>query len=80
LFNDTLKYAQLTGARCRMIGAWTRTLRGPAMVKKIVTWALVVFVVFYLLTDPNGAAHFVSNVLDGLKSAGRSLSTFVSKL
>jgi len=50
------------------------------MVRKIVTWALVVFVVFYLLTDPNGAAHFVSNVLDGLKSAGHSLSTFVSKL
>jgi hypothetical protein len=80
LFADTLKYAQLTGVGCRIIGAWTRTLRGPAMVKKIVTWALVVFVVFYLLTDPNGAAHFVSNVLNGLKSAGHSLSTFVSKL
>jgi hypothetical protein len=80
LFSDTLKYAQLTGARCRMIGAWTRTLRGPAMVRKIVVWALVVFVVFYLLTDPNGAATFVSHVLSGLKSAGHSLSTFVSKL
>jgi hypothetical protein len=50
------------------------------MVKKVVTWALVVFVVFYLLTDPNGAAAFVSHVLNGLKSAGHSLSTFVSKL
>ena len=49
-------------------------------VKKIVTWALVVFVVFYLLTDPNGAANFVSHVLDGLKSAGKSLSTFISHL
>jgi hypothetical protein len=53
----------------------------PAMnVKKIVTWALVVFVVFYLLTDPNGAAGFVSHVLNGLKSAGKSLSTFLSHL
>jgi hypothetical protein len=50
------------------------------MVRKIVVWALVVFVVFYLLTDPNGAAHFVSTVFNGLKSAGHSLSTFVSKL
>jgi hypothetical protein len=50
------------------------------MVRKIVVWALVVFVVFYLLTDPNGAATFVSHVLNGLKSAGHSLSTFVSKL
>ncbi len=50
------------------------------MVRKILVWALVVFVVWYLLTDPGGAATFVSHVLNGLKSAGRSLSTFVSKL
>lgn len=49
-------------------------------VKKIVTWLLVIFVVFYLLTDPNGAAHFVSHALSGLKSAGKSLSTFLSHL
>jgi hypothetical protein len=48
--------------------------------KKIVTWVLVIFVVFYLLTDPNGAATFVSHAFNGLKSAGNSLSTFVSHL
>jgi hypothetical protein len=63
-----------------MIIACTRALRGPIMVRKVLVWALVVFVVWYLLTDPNGAATFVSHVLNGLKSAGRSLSTFVSKL
>lgn len=63
-----------------MISAWTPTLRGRVMLKKILVWALVVFVVFYLLTDPNGAAAFVSHVLHGLKTAGKSLSTFVSKL
>jgi hypothetical protein len=63
-----------------MISAWTRRLRGPVMLQKILLWALVVFVVFYLLTDPNGAANFLSHVLHGLKSAGQSLSTFVSKL
>jgi hypothetical protein len=50
------------------------------MVRKIVVWALVVFAVFYLLTDPNGAAAFVSHGLNGLRQAGHSLSTFVSKL
>jgi hypothetical protein len=49
-------------------------------VKKIVGWLLVVFVVFYLLTDPNGAAKFLSSVIHDLKSAGTSLSTFVSHL
>jgi hypothetical protein len=49
-------------------------------VKKIVGWLIVVFVVWYLLTDPNGAATFGSHVIHGLKSAGTSLSTFVSHL
>ena len=47
-------------------------------VKKIVTWLVVVFVVWYLFTDPDGAAKFGSHVLDALKSAGNSLSSFVS--
>lgn len=49
-------------------------------VKKIVMWALIVFVVFYLFTNPDGAAGFVSHVLNGAKSAGKSLSTFLSHL
>ncbi len=53
---------------------------GPLVVRKIVIWALIVFVVWYLLTDPDGAAAFGSHVLNGLKSAGKSLSTFVSNL
>jgi hypothetical protein len=53
----------------------------PAMpVKKIVGWLVVVFVVWYLLTNPDGAATFGRHVLDGLRSAGNSLSKFVSSL
>ena len=48
--------------------------------RKIVGWLIVVFVVWYLLTDPNGAGTFVQHVLSGLRSAGKSLSTFVSNL
>jgi uncharacterized membrane-anchored protein len=50
------------------------------VVRKIVIWAIVVFVVFYVLTDPTGAAHFGSHLVNGLKSAGHSLSSFVSNL
>jgi hypothetical protein len=50
------------------------------MLKKIITWAIVIFIVFYLLTQPNGAAHVISNLLNLLKSAGNSLATFVNSL
>jgi hypothetical protein len=48
--------------------------------KKIVGWLLAIFVVWYLLTNPDGAAHFGQSVLHGLRSAGDSLSKFVSSL
>lgn len=48
--------------------------------KKIVGWVIVAFVVFYLLTNPDGAAHFGQHVLNGLRSAGQSLAKFVSSL
>jgi hypothetical protein len=50
------------------------------MMRTIAGWGLVVFCVFYLLTDPGGAAGFVHGPLDGLRSAGQSLSHFVSSL
>lgn len=52
----------------------------PVNVKKILMWALVIFVVFYLFTNPDGAAAFLSHLLSGLKSAGKSLSTFANHL
>ena len=48
--------------------------------KKIVGWLLVVFVVWYLLTNPDGAAAFGQHVISGLRSAGNSLAKFVSSL
>jgi hypothetical protein len=48
--------------------------------KKIVGWLLAIFVVWYLLTNPDGAAHFGQHLLNGLRSAGDSLSKFVSSL
>jgi hypothetical protein len=49
-------------------------------VKKIVTWAIVVFLAYYLLTKPTGAANAMHNLLNLLKQAGSSLATFLSSL
>jgi len=50
------------------------------MLSRIIGWALVAFIVFYLVTNPDGAAGFVHSVLDGLRNAGNSLSRFVDHL
>jgi hypothetical protein len=53
---------------------------GPGMVKKVVTWALVLFIVYYLVSDPAGSAGVVHHAVNGLRSAGDALSAFVSSL
>jgi len=50
------------------------------VLKKIITWAIVIFVVYYLATNPTGAANFVSSAFDWLKSAGAAMATFVNSL
>lgn len=50
------------------------------MLKKVITWAIVIFVVFYLVTQPTSAANLIHGWYNGLHSAAHSLSTFVSSL
>lgn len=50
------------------------------MLRKVITWAIVVFIVYYLVSDPGGAAGAVHHIFNGLHSAGNSLSRFVSAL
>lgn len=50
------------------------------MLKKVITWAIVVFIVYYLATNPHGAAAFVRGVFHWLEGAGHSLSQFVNSL
>ncbi len=50
------------------------------MLKKVITWAIVVFIVYYLVSDPHGAAGTLHGALTGLRSAGNGLSKFVSAL
>jgi hypothetical protein len=49
-------------------------------VKKIVGWAVVVFLAWYLVTKPTGAATAVQHLFGLLKSAGSSLATFLNNL
>ena len=48
--------------------------------KKILTWAGLAFVVYYLVTSPAGAAHVVDGAINWLKSAGNSLGAFLNDI
>jgi hypothetical protein len=50
------------------------------MPKKVVTWAAIIFVVFYLVTQPTAAAQLIHQALGSVHSAGQSLSKFVRSL
>jgi len=49
-------------------------------VKKIATWAVVVFLAWYLFTKPTAAGGAVHNLLNLLKDAGTSIATFLNSL
>jgi hypothetical protein len=48
--------------------------------KPIITWAIVLFIAFYLVTQPAAAGHAVSAILNGLKSVGNSIATFLNSI
>jgi len=50
------------------------------MLKKVLTWAIVIFVVYYLATQPTGAANIIHHTYNGLHAAGSSLARFVNSL
>lgn len=50
------------------------------MLRKIITWAIVALIVYFLVSNPHGAAGDVHGALSALRHAGNSLSTFVSNL
>jgi hypothetical protein len=50
------------------------------VLKKVISWAIVIFIIYYLATDPTGAANFVHHIFNILKSAAVSLTTFFNSL
>jgi hypothetical protein len=48
--------------------------------KKILGWAVVIFIAYYLFTDPAGAASVMRSIFGLLSRAGNSLATFLTSL
>jgi hypothetical protein len=48
--------------------------------KKLLTWGAIAFVIFYLVTQPAGAAGVVHGAWHDLGTAGHALSQFVNSL
>jgi uncharacterized protein (DUF486 family) len=51
-----------------------------SMVMKILSWAIVLFIIFYVATEPTGAAGFVRHIYNGLHDAANSMAEFVNSL
>ena len=49
-------------------------------IKKIAGWAVVVFLAWYLFTQPAAAGNAVHNLLGLLQQAGSSSATFLNSL
>jgi hypothetical protein len=50
------------------------------MLGKIIRWAIVLFIIFYVATQPSGAAGVVHHIYNGLHDAASSMATFVNSL
>jgi hypothetical protein len=48
--------------------------------KKILGWAVVIFIAYYLFTKPTGAAGAMRGIFHLLTEAGNSLATFLTNL
>jgi len=49
-------------------------------VKKILTWAGIALLLFFLITQPTQSADVVTGILDSLRQAAEALITFVKQL
>ncbi|MCP2168799.1 hypothetical protein [Goodfellowiella coeruleoviolacea] len=48
--------------------------------KKILTWAGIALLLYFLIAQPNASAGLVTNILTTLQSAAEALITFVQNL
>lgn len=48
--------------------------------KKILTWAGIALLLFFLVTQPTQSAGLVNNILNTFKDAAEALITFVKNL
>lgn len=50
------------------------------MLKKVITWGVVIFVVYFLATNPSSSASFVHTWWDAVRDVGTSLAKFVTSI
>jgi hypothetical protein len=50
------------------------------MVKKVLTWAIVAFLVFFVVSRPASAAQVVKSIGSGVLGIGQGFGDFFSKL
>jgi hypothetical protein len=48
--------------------------------KKALTWGAIIFVGFYLVTQPDNSGHLLNSGFHGLHDAANSLARFVRSL
>ncbi len=48
--------------------------------KKVLGWAVIAFIAFYIVTQPVAAGHAFHGLLGGLKIAATSLGTFFANV
>jgi hypothetical protein len=48
--------------------------------KKLLTYAAIALVLFFLISSPTGASTFVTHILDLLKSGATAIVTFVKSV
>lgn len=61
---------------------WTgqRSREAHVKPKQLLGYAAIAFVLFYVIKQPTGAAHIISNIGNFLTSVARGFSSFLSSL
>lgn len=75
-----VKVRQVAGYRARQDAREARYGARQGFLKRIITWASVLFIMYYLGANPQGAVDLVDSVAGWLHGAGNSLSMFVNSL
>lgn len=75
-----VKLRQESPYLARRDGTGPRGRLGAGLIKKILTWSAVAFIIYYVATSPTQAADTIRSVGDWFQSAGNSLAKFLDNL
>ena len=61
-------------------GKGTQEVHGMGQARRIITWAVVIFVLYTIITSPVRAADLVQVGFTGISHAAKAVGTFMSSL